>query len=113
MTVIRGPPVCIIRDPLSWSQWALCIENLYTQSHLKGKRCTASRWMWFPPDQRGMRSHLRAACVTLTALPLGQRWPTHGHVYDPEPRDIHFEVNIPTFHYTVVTGSCLSVVFYR
>jgi hypothetical protein len=28
--------------------------------------------MWFPPDQRGMLAHLRAACRAITALLIGQ-----------------------------------------
>ena len=36
--------------------------------------------MWFPPDQRGMLAHLRAACRAITALLINRGWQTHGHV---------------------------------
>lgn len=48
--------------------------------------------MWFPPDQRGMLAHLRAACRAITALLINRGWQTHGHVYDPEQRDTPTEV---------------------
>lgn len=43
--------------------------------------------MWFPPDQRGMLAHSRAACRTYYRVTDQQGWQTHGHVYDPVLRD--------------------------
>jgi hypothetical protein len=110
LTVIRGPTVRFIIGPhLGYNGFSALRSNYTHPKPFKGTRLAASRWMWFPLEQRGMRTQCRAPCKTYDCVTV---WigVANSWTYDPESRGIY---TATTFHYTVVTGSCLVVAFYR
>jgi hypothetical protein len=114
LMVIRGPTVRFIIGPHPGHNGLSASRSNYKYPKpFKGTRLAASRWMWFPLDQRGMRAQWRAACRTYDCVTVRTGVANSWTCIRPGITRHSDKSPIITFHYTVVTGSCLSLAYYR